>query len=71
MVCGLRTAIMAEPNKIAITTEEVISTWACTWKPPYYLPIQRPTSTPDILYNGFLSLCVLIEHNRMSMNIAL
>jgi len=37
MVCGLRTAIMAEPNKIAITTEEVISTWACTWKPPSFL----------------------------------
>lgn len=62
MVCGLRTAIMAEPNKIAITTQEVISTWACTWKPPICQYKCWPTSTPDISYNPF---CVLIEHNRI------
>ena len=59
MVCGFRTAMMTEPNKIAITTQEVISTWACICKAPICQYKCWPTSTPDISYNP---LSVLMEH---------
>ena len=59
MFCGLRRAIVTEPNKIAITTHEVISTWACTCKLPICQYKCWPTSTPAISYNP---LSVLMEH---------
>ncbi|KAJ6688202.1 hypothetical protein OIU74_016837 [Salix koriyanagi] len=36
MAWGSRTVTVAEPNKITITTQEGIGTWAWTWKLPIF-----------------------------------
>jgi hypothetical protein len=52
---------MAKRNKMTITTQQVISTWTWTRKPPILQQKCWPTSTLNILYNPFN---VLMKYDR-------